>query len=175
MASDRWWWFGAGACVAAAAWAWLSPPDELEKLRSKARGAVRGLTSREMQPSFGTDVLKEFRILSEDHHTRVLDNLQGFSEAYQDSYRFDKCSAAQVRVLFDHRARALSALGELSMRLPNDMKADARLRAFTEKADRLMTAYIEDVKARSHVGLHLAPLDDYHYGGTVRAMNDVYA
>lgn len=173
MASERWWWFGAGACVAAAAWVWLSPPDELEKLRSKARSTL--LREREMQPSFGTDVLKEFRILSEDHYTRILDNLHGFSVAYQESYKFDKCSAAQVRVLFDHRARALSALGELSMRLPNDMKADARLKAFTEKADRLMTAYIEDVKARSNVGLHLAPLDDFHYGETVRAMNDVYA
>ena len=102
------------------------------------------------------------------------EHLAAFSKEYQASFEYDRCTAAHVRVLFDHNARAMRALNELAMRLPNDYGIEARLRAFSEASEKTMIAHIADVKARCHVGLHAAPLDYAHtHATTIRAINDI--
>ncbi len=163
------------ALAAGAAWVWLTPPDELARLKARLAAAKHAVTRADVHPRFKTEVLDEFVGLGEDQVRRAREHLTAFSAAYQASFEYDRCTAAQVRVLFDHSARAMRALNELAMRLPNDYGSEARLRAFSEAAEKTMLAHVEDVKARCHVGLHVAPLDYAHTGAhaTIRAVNDI--
>lgn len=171
----RWWWLGLAALAAGATWVWLTPPDELARLKARMSAAKRAVSRTDMQPRFKTEILDEFVALGEDQVRRAREHLTAFSEAYQASFEYDRCTAAQVRVLFDHSARASRALNELAMRLPNDYGIEARLRAFAEASEKTMTAHIADVKSRCRVGLHVAPLDYGHTGAhaTIRAVNDI--
>lgn len=173
--SGRWWWAGLAALAAGAAWVWLTPPDELAKLKARLANARSAVMRTDMHPRFKTEVLDEFVGLGEDQVRRAREHLTAFSREYQATYEYDRCTAAQVRVLFDHSARAMRALNELAMRLPNDYGSEARLRAFSEASEKTMTAHVEDVKARCRVGLHVAPLDYAHTGAhaTIRAVNDI--
>ena len=170
----RWWWLGLAALAAGAAWVWLTPPDELARLKARLADAKRAVSRADMQPRFKTEILDEFVALGEDQVRRAREHLAAFSEAYQASFEYDRCTAAHVRVLFDHSARATRALNELAMRLPNDYGIEARLRAFAEASEKTMIAHVADVKARCHVGLHVAPLDYAHtHATTIRAVNDI--
>ena len=85
-------------------------------------------------------------------------------------------AAARVRKLFAHRAHAQEAMGELRMRLPNDLARERRLAAAAEALDRAMLEHIEDARERLGTPLvHPGPVDDAWYGRWYRAANDLVA
>lgn len=82
----------------------------------------------------------------------------------------------RVRVLFLHRDRALKALREVRMRLPNDLTDERRLARLTEALDASMLTNVEDARQRCGAPLvHPGPVDDAWYGAWYRAPNDVVA
>lgn len=81
--------------------------------------------------------------------------------------------AELVRRLFAERARALEALHELRMRLPNDLDMERELAAVTERADRAMLERIEDARQRCGAPLvHPGAVGSAWYGAWYRAAND---
>ena len=78
----------------------------------------------------------------------ALEASHDFDRAYQRT--FDPAAADRpaevVRALFAARARAITAVNQLRMRLPNDLNAERRLDAAIEHLDREMLEHIEDAR-----------------------------
>lgn len=98
-----------------------------------------------------------------------------FDAAFRASYlpRAADSAAEAVRALFARRAAVLGSLGELRLRLPNDLDMERALAAATEDCDRRMVQAIEDARERTGaVMLHPGPVDSAWYGRWYRASND---
>ena len=94
-----------------------------------------------------------------------------FGREYQDT--FGRVDPQAVRALFAARSRAAKALGELKMRMPNDMHAEARFEAAREALDAALLEDIEDTRERFGVPLlHPGPAGTAWYGDWYRAAND---
>jgi len=88
---------------------------------------------------------------------------------------FSRCNAAQVRRLFEARARVAREYGERRMRLPNDHEAERSLDAEHEELDAQLLERIEEARQRCGAQLvHPGPVNNAWYGAWYRAANDAW-
>lgn len=128
------------------------------------------LPGRDPHPRFPS--FDEWAELSPLHHDRARRLLRAFAVTYQKT--FASCARALVTDLHELRSRALTALYELRMRLPNDARAYDSMTSDIERVERSTLIHIDDVTGRCHLGLvHAGPVGDHYYGHRYRAANDV--
>ena len=117
--------------------------------------------------------LKPFVRVSPRHVTEAQAAIAEFHSHFKSTFGSSREPAKGVRRLFAARARALEALHEVRMRLPNDLALEKRLVRATEAVDRDMLERIEDARQRRGALLvHPGPVDDAFYGAWYRAPND---
>lgn len=81
----------------------------------------------------------------------------------------------RVRSLYSAREDALTACGEIRMRLPNDLAEERDFVQSYEDLDRRTNELIEDAKARLGVFVHPGPLSSAFQAKKYRAANDVFS
>lgn len=152
------WWLGVALVIALAAWmAYLraSPSARAKSGRPDPARLLMGLRA---------DRLLEFAAVDREHHDKAVASILAFGDAYQVSFKYDRATPGHVRLLFDHRERALGEMRNVLMRLPNDTGLETRLRAYIDWVDVTTMTKIEDVKRRcGSTGTQPVPLGEYHY------------
>ena len=154
------WWLGVALVIALAAW--------MAYLRASP-GARTGAKGGRPDPgklllSLRADRLREFAAIDREHHDKAVAAILAFGDAYQVSFKYDRATPAHVRLLFDHRERALREMRNVLLRLPNDTGLETRLRAYIDWVDQTSMSKIEDVKKRcGSAGTQPVPLGEYHH------------
>lgn len=146
-----------------------APPAAASAPRAAAAGAAAALL-------LGESFDESLAPVSRRHAAEARRALADFDAAFQGTFSRGaaEAPAEAVRGLFARRARALTALGEIRLRLPNDLDLERALAAAAESCDRHMLERIEDARERTGaVLLHPGPVDDAWYGRWYRARNDV--
>lgn len=126
----------------------------------------------------GATLPPAFRTVSPRHTAQADEAAQAFDLAFQRSFRPEAADApeAVVRALFAARARVLTALNQVRLRLPNDLDAERELDRAIEDAEREMLERIEDARERCGAPLlHPGPLGSAGYARWYRAANDFVA
>lgn len=126
------------------------------------------------QPALFRDV--PCRDASELHHDEATAALRSFAEAYQSSFDFERGGTRVLRDMFASKSKALRHLGELRMRLPNDLTQELELAEFTDRATRTMVEHIDDARVRTKAGgAHPSPIDDAYYAAVARAADSTFS
>lgn len=81
----------------------------------------------------------------------------------------------RVRALYSIREDALTACGEIKMRLPNDLVEEREFVRSYEDLDRRTNELIEDAKSRLGVFVHPGPMSSAYAAKKYRAANDVFS
>lgn len=116
------------------------------------------------------DRLKEFEGVDREHYQKAVGAILAFADAYQASFDYDRATPGHVRLLFEHRERAIREMRNLLLRLPNDTGLEARLRAYIDWVNVTTLDKIEDVKKRcGSEGTMPVSLEDYHFRKHVRS------
>jgi hypothetical protein len=114
--------------------------------------------------SLRADRLREFADIDREHHDKAVAAILAFGDAYQVSFKYDRATPGHVRLLFDHRERALREMRNVLLRLPNDTGLETRLRAYIDWVDLTSMSKIEDVKKRcGSAGTQPVPLGVYYH------------
>ena len=145
-----------------ALFAWWARP----RVAAYAR-ATRDARSRPMG-------LDEFESISRQHHAAALDAWHRFDRAHADSFVLANARGAvsPVRVLLGIREDALLAMGEIRMRLPNDLPKEIRLAATLQAMDASMLERVEDAKRRLRTFAHPGPTEQWFALRDVRPAGD---
>ncbi len=132
---------------------------------------------RREQQLLSPDVMLFFEV-SPRHAREAEAAAVDFHDAFERTFTDAAAGAGPevVRRLFTHRARVLTALNELRLRLPNDLELERMLAAAIEDTDRVLLEHIEDARERCGAPLlHPGPVDAAWYGRWYRASNDAVA
>lgn len=141
-------------------------------VRGRAASRVRDLDD-DAEPLDSGVSLEPFAEVSPQHTREARAALLNFHARFKRTFVRSEDPEAAVRSLFNARARALQALHEVRMRLPNDLSLEKRVVTATEAIDRDMMERIEDARQRCGAPLvHPGPVDDAFYGAWYRAPND---
>jgi hypothetical protein len=113
------------------------------------------------------------------HAERVHAACDEFNHVYQQTFSYRETvekpagSLDLVRALYSAREDALAALGDVRMRLPNDLEAEKEFVRAYEDLDRHMNEYTTDAKTRTGVFVHPGPLSSAYQAKYYRAANDI--
>lgn len=117
--------------------------------------------------------LRSFAPVSPAHAREAEDAVADFQGVFRGTFGPKVDGPRVVRALFAARARAAKALGELKMRMPNDMPAEQRFEQAREELDARLMEHIEDARQRCGAALlHPGPVGDAWYGAWYHAAND---
>jgi len=133
---------------AALAWAWLAARP----------GSPGGLVRRAARPARPAPVSTG---LLPPAAARAVDE---FEAAYAPTFRAGACDADTVLRLAGLRDRAVGAVHDARMRLPNDLRQEHQLARLAEETEDRMTAQIQDVRQRCGVGLLPGRMSGWHAG-----------
>lgn len=104
---------------------------------------------------------------SETHHARATAALRGFAAAYQSSFEYGRDALPSM---LESKSLATRHLGELRMRLPNDLAQERELAEFADRASRVMVEHIDEARARTKASRACPyPIDDVYYATVARA------
>jgi len=112
------------------------------------------------------------------HAAGVHEACAKFGAAYDATFAYPATPLAaldRVRSLYSIREDALTACGEIKMRLSNDLAAERDFIRSYEDLDRRTNEYIEDAKARLGVFVHPGPMSSAFQAKRYRAANDVFS
>ena len=155
-----WWWAGLALVLAAVAWAAYDAKRRPRTGRSRRSSA----DPARLLLGLRADRLKEFEGVDREHYAKAVGAILAFGDAYQVSFSYDRATPGHVRLLFEHRERAIKEMRDLLMRLPNDTGLETRLRAYIDWVNATTLDKIEDVKKRcASEGTMPVPLEDYHF------------
>lgn len=113
------------------------------------------------------------------HAARVHAACDEFNHVYQRTFTYRETvekptgSLDLVRAMYSAREDALAALGDVRMRLPNDLEAEKEFVRAYEDLDRHMNEYMTDAKTRTGVFVHPGPLSSAYQARHYRAANDI--
>lgn len=114
----------------------------------------------------------EFAAVSPSHHEAYRRARWRFVETFALVFQYGNVLGAQlVRQMFGARDEALTALGEMRMRLPNDLDAELRFVRTVDAVDAEMMAGIDDARRATGVAIHPGPLSAAT--DATRAIDDV--
>lgn len=112
------------------------------------------------------------------HAADVHEACSRFGAAYDASFVYPATplnALDRVRSLYSAREDALTACGEIRMRLPNDLAEEREFVRSYEDLDRRTNELIEDAKSRLGVFVHPGPLSPAFQAKKYRAANDVFS
>jgi hypothetical protein len=120
-------------------------------------------------PSGRDDEFDMFAGVSALHHARYLLARDRFLDAHALTYQYASLGDELVPQLFTARDDAMTALGELRMRLPNDLDLELAFVGKQNAVDERMAHRIDDARKRLNVHVHAGPkfdtgpraMDDY--------------
>jgi hypothetical protein len=162
-------WITVMALTAAAAW-YLGRGDG----GGEPGGGGGVLAAPPSQPRYPD--LAEYDDIAPLHRRRALDMLRRFADVYQKTFAAQPHAAARelVEDMHETRFRALAAMYEIRMRLPNDAVAYDALTRDIESVERSTLVHIDDASRRNVLGsVHTKPVGDHYYAHWYRAANDV--
>lgn len=113
------------------------------------------------------------------HAARVHDACDDFNHVYQRTFSYRDTvgkptgSLDLVRSMYSAREDALAALGDIKMRLPNDLDMEKEFVRAAEDLDRQMNEHLTEAKARTSVFVHPGPLSSAYQARHYRAANDI--
>jgi hypothetical protein len=141
--------------------------------------SARWSTVRRGRPAAAAALLPAaYDRVSPRHTAEAAQAARAFDSAFQRSFRPEAADDPEgvVRELFAARAKVLTALNQVRLRLPNDLDAEREVDRAIEDADRDMLERIEDARERCGSPLlHPGPLGSWGYGRWYRAPNDFVA
>lgn len=156
--------------IAIATGAWVA-----YAMRRRAPGAAAGASAGASTGGSATDDtgVAEFAGVSPKHYATFERARRAFLSTYALTFEYRFLGATLVEQLFANREEALTALGEVRLRLPNDLDGELRFVRAMEAADRGMMERIDEARARMNAFVHPGPKSAAHAAVRVRAIDDV--
>ncbi len=139
--------------------------------RPRVAAYARAVSDARSQPPG----LAEFKDVSPEHHAAALDAWQRFDRAYLASFDITslKATCSPVRRLVNIREDMLLAMGELRMRLPNDLGKEIRFVATQQAMDASMLERIQGSRKRLHTFASPGQTEAWFVLKDLRPANDV--
>jgi len=159
--------FAIAIALAAAVGIWMSRRTDLKSLWKPRK------------PRGGVQFTDAYDKTYPKHAERVHAACDEFNHVYQQTFSYRETverptgSLDLVRALYSAREDALAALGDVRMRLPNDLEAEKEFVRAYEDLDRHMNEYVTDAKTRTGVFVHPGPLSPAYQAKYYRAANDI--